>query len=119
MAVSATLLSRIKDKDLVREAGLIGKEWLGRSQSGQTFDVTNPSTNEVLATLPDFTRAEIAKAIDAAHVAQKAWADRTGKERAAVLRRWYDLTIANLDDLATILTAEMGKPIEEAKGEIL
>ena len=118
MAVSATLLGKIKDKDLIREQGLIGNEWLGRSQSGKTFNVTNPSTNEVLATLPDFTRAEIAKAIDVAHVAQKDWAARTGKERAAVLRRWYDLTIASLDDLATILTAEMGKPFAESKGEV-
>lgn len=119
MAVSATLLGKIKDKDLIREQGLIGNGWLGRSQSGKTFNVTNPSTNEVLATLPDFTRAEIAKAIDVAHVAQKDWAARTGKERAAVLRRWYDLTIASLDDLATILTAEMGKPFAESRGEVL
>ncbi|MBZ9887356.1 NAD-dependent succinate-semialdehyde dehydrogenase [Mesorhizobium sp. BR1-1-3] len=119
MAVSATLLNKIKDKDLIREAGLIGKEWLGQSRSGQTFEVTNPSNSEVLATLPDFTRAEIAKAIDVAYVAQKEWAARTGKERAAVIRRWYDLTIANLDDLASILTAEMGKPFAESKGEIL
>jgi succinate-semialdehyde dehydrogenase/glutarate-semialdehyde dehydrogenase len=119
MAISDHLLERLKDKDLIREAGLLGRGWLERSQSGRTFDVTNPSTNDVLATLPDFTRAEIGMAIDIAYVAQKDWAVRTGKERAAILRRWYELTVANLDDLATILTAEMGKPFAEAKSEIL
>ncbi|TGP50602.1 aldehyde dehydrogenase family protein, partial [Mesorhizobium sp. M2D.F.Ca.ET.226.01.1.1] len=74
---------------------------------------------EVLATLPDLGEEEVKSAIEAAYVAQKNWAKRTGKERAAVLRKLYDLIVSNVDDLATILTLEMGKPWTEAKGEIL
>src|SRR5690606_6770150 len=79
----------------------------------------NPSTGEVIGTLPDMGRADAVRAIDAAYQAQKAWAKKTGKERAAVLRKLYDLMVVNVDDLATILTMEMGKPFEEARGEIL
>ncbi|WP_158693562.1 aldehyde dehydrogenase family protein, partial [Neorhizobium alkalisoli] len=88
-------------------------------ETGATFDVSNPSTGEVIASLPDMTRADAARAIDAAHTAQKEWARMTGKERGAVLRKLYDLMVANADDLAAILTIEMGKPLAEAKGEIL
>ncbi len=119
MTISETLLARLKDASLAVDKGLVGAEWLDRSDSGKTFDVTNPATGEVIATLPDMGRAETARAIDAAHAAQKAWAKKTGKERAAVLRSLYDLIVANADDLATILTMEMGKPLAEARGEIL
>lgn len=119
MVASTTLLDRLKDASLAVEAGLLGGRWVKRSAGGETFEVLNPSKGEVLARMPDFTRPEIAEAIDVAYVAQKKWAARTGKERAAILRRWYDLIVANLDDLASILTAEMGKPLAEAKGEVL
>ncbi|MFC7397904.1 NAD-dependent succinate-semialdehyde dehydrogenase [Chelatococcus sp. GCM10030263] len=119
MPISPHLLDRLKDRDLVADTGFIAGAPVATSESGKTFDVTNPSTGEVLATLPDCSRSEAARAIDAAFAAQKAWAARTGKERAAVLRKVYDLVVANLDDLATILTAEMGKPLAEARGEIL
>src|SRR5690606_39373121 len=71
-----------------------------------------------LVSVPDPGEAEISRAIDIAHDAQKDWARKPGKERAAVLRRWHELMTANADDLAAILTAEMGKPLAEAKGEI-
>lgn len=100
-------------------AAFVGGEWTETASDGATFDVKNPSTGEVIATLPDLGVAETNIAIDAAYVAQKDWAVTTGKERAAVLRRWYDLMVENADDLGTILTAEMGKPFAEAKGEIL
>lgn len=119
MTVAHSLASRLKDASLLIDKALIGDTWLDRSEDGRTFEVTNPATGEVLATLPDMTRAETAKAIDAAYVAQKAWAAKTGKERASVLRRLHDLMVANADDLAIILTAEMGKPLAEAKGEVL
>jgi len=119
MALSETLLSKLKDTSLATDKARIGAEWLGTSDSGKTFDVTNPSTGEVIATLPDMGSAETARAVDIAHKAQKEWAGKTGKERAAVLRRLYDLMIANADDLAAILTLEMGKPLAEARGEIL
>lgn len=119
MALSTTLLARLKDPSIVTDKALIAGEWQAGGQGGATFDVSNPSTGEVIATLPDMTRADAARAIDAAYMAQKLWAKKTGKERAAVLRRLYDLMVANADDLAAILTLEMGKPLAEAKGEIL
>jgi succinate-semialdehyde dehydrogenase/glutarate-semialdehyde dehydrogenase len=70
------------------------------------------------ARVPDLTRADAARAIEAADIARHEWAARTGKERAAILRKWADLCMANQDDLGAILTAEMGKPLAEAKGEI-
>lgn len=119
MSISETLLSRLKDPSLAVDNALIDGAWIAASDSGKTFDVTNPSTGDVIATLPDMGRAETARAIDAAHKAQKLWAAKTGKERAGILRKLFDLLVANADDLATILTMEMGKPLAEAKGEIL
>ncbi|MVA26578.1 NAD-dependent succinate-semialdehyde dehydrogenase [Agrobacterium vitis] len=119
MSISEKLLSKLKDPSVVTAKALIADEWIAKSDSGKTFQVTNPSNGEVIATLPDMNRAETARAIDAAYKAQKIWAKKTGKERAAVLRKLYDLMVANADDLATILTMEMGKPVAEAKGEIL
>jgi succinate-semialdehyde dehydrogenase/glutarate-semialdehyde dehydrogenase len=119
MTISEKLLSKLKDASLVTDKALVAGEWVAASDSGKTFEVTNPSTGDVIAVLPDMGRAETARAIDAAYIAQKAWAKKTGKERAAVLRKLYDLMVANADDLAAILTMEMGKPLAEAKGEIL
>ncbi|MBP1881763.1 NAD-dependent succinate-semialdehyde dehydrogenase [Sinorhizobium mexicanum] len=119
MTLSDSVLSRLKDPSLAVDKALIVGEWVAASDSGSTFDVTNPSTGEVLATLPDMNRAEARRAIEAAYGAQKAWAKKTGKERAAVLRKLFDLIVQNADDLATILTLEMGKPFLEARGEIL
>ncbi|KPF41191.1 NAD-dependent succinate-semialdehyde dehydrogenase [Rhizobium sp. AAP43] len=119
MTLSNILTDKLKDPTLATNKSLVGNDWLAASQSGKTFEVTNPATGEVIAVLPDVSKAEVTKAIDAAHAAQKAWAKKTGKERAAVLRKWNDLMVANADDLATILTMEMGKPWTEARGEIL
>ena len=119
MSISATLTSKLKDPSLVTDKALIAGEWLATSESGKTFDVTNPVNGEVIATLPNLTKGELTRAIDAAHAAQKAWAKKTGKERAQVLRKLFDLMVANADDLAVILTMEMGKPLAEAKGEVL
>ncbi|WP_186392158.1 MULTISPECIES: NAD-dependent succinate-semialdehyde dehydrogenase [unclassified Pannonibacter] len=119
MTISTSLLSRLKDASLVTDKAYINGSWRSASESGATFEVTNPANGEVIATLPDMGREETAQAIDAAHAAQAAWAARTGKDRAAVLRKLFDLMVANADDLATILTMEMGKPLAEARGEIL
>jgi len=119
MTLSKVLTDKLKDPTLATDKSLVGNDWLATSQSGKTFEVTNPATGEVIAVLPDLNKAEVTKAIDAAHTAQKAWAKKTGKERAAVLRKLNDLMVANADDLATILTMEMGKPWPEARGEIL
>ena len=87
--------------------------------AGATFDVFNPSTGELLATLPDMGIEEAHGAIEAAAEAQVLWAAKPAKDRSAVLRRWHDLIVEHADDLAAILTAEMGKPIAESKGEVL
>jgi len=119
MTIAKSLVDRLKDPTLAVETAFVAGRAIEKGAGGATFDVTNPATGERLATLPDLTRCEAAEAIAAAGAAQKCWAARTGKERAAVLRRLYDLMVANADDLAAILTAEMGKPLAEAKGEIL
>jgi succinate-semialdehyde dehydrogenase/glutarate-semialdehyde dehydrogenase len=116
MPIMDALARRLKDPDLVPDAGFVGGEWV---QGVQRFDVTNPATGEVLASLPDLGVIEIRTAIAAAAAVQPAWAARTGKERAGLLRKLYDLMVANADDLAAILTAEQGKPLAEARGEIL
>ena len=115
---TTTLADRLSKPELLIRAAYIGGTWV-EAGSGRTFDVKNPSTGEVIVALPDLGVEETRTAIDAAYEAQKGWAAKTGKERAAVLRKWYDLMVANADDLAAILTAEMGKPLAEAKGEIL
>jgi len=117
--ISGSLLAKLKDPSLADDKALVAGEWLDRSESGKTFDVSNPANGEVIATLPDLGRVEVGRAISAAYAAQKGWATKTGKERAAALRKLHDLMVANADDLAAILTMEMGKPLGEAKGEIL
>ncbi|EHK77479.1 succinic semialdehyde dehydrogenase, partial [Sinorhizobium meliloti CCNWSX0020] len=87
--------------------------------AGPVFDVSNPSTGELLATLPDMGIDDARTAIDAAALAQPLWAGKPAKDRSIILRRWHDLIVEHADDLAAILTAEMGKPLGEAKGEVL
>lgn len=113
------LQRRLSNPSLLLDRGLIGETWRAEAAGRATFEVSNPATGEVIATLPDMGVEEARAAIDAAYAAQKSWAARTGKERAAVLKRWHELMAANADDLGAILTAEMGKPLAEAKGEIL
>ncbi len=112
------LRARLKDPSLFETRAYVAGEWVN-ADDGKTFAVTNPARGDVIADVADLTRAEVARAIAAAQSAMDAWKTRTGKERAAVLRAWFDLMVANADDLATILTAEMGKPLAEARGEIL
>jgi succinate-semialdehyde dehydrogenase/glutarate-semialdehyde dehydrogenase len=108
---------KLRDPQLLRTRAFIGGEWLNASD-GATHPVLNPATREVLGTVPVMGIAETRRAIEAAQAAFPAWAARTAKERAAILRRWYELLLANQDDLATLMTAEQGKPLAEAKGEI-
>ncbi len=116
---SKPLADMLKNPGLLISSAFVGGEWVKTAPDGKTFDVLNPSTGDVITSLPDLGVAETKAAIDAAYVAQKDWAKKTGKERAAVLRKLYDLMVANADDLGAILTAEMGKPFAEARGEIL
>src|SRR5690606_15612317 len=85
---------------------------------GATFAVHDPATNQVLAQVANLGQAETAQAIAAAEAALPAWRAKTGKERANLMRRWFDLITAATDDLAIIMTAEQGKPLPEAKGEV-
>jgi len=119
MPITDALKRHLKDSSVLRAAAYIGGRWLEAAENGTSFEVTNPSTGEVLAVLPNCGVAETRLAIDAARSAQADWAAKTGKARAAVLRRLYDLMVANADDLAAIMTAEQGKPVAEARGEVL
>jgi succinate-semialdehyde dehydrogenase/glutarate-semialdehyde dehydrogenase len=112
------LASRLKDPELLATRAYLAGEWVD-AQGGRTFAVQNPARGDVIAEVADIGRAQLRHAIAAAEAAQKAWAARTAKERANILRKWFDLMVANSDDLATILTAEQGKPLAEARGEIL
>ena len=112
-----TSLSNLKDPSLFRQQCLIGGEWVDAA-SGAVFAVTNPATGAVIGHVPALSREEVTRAIDAAYAVQAAWRAKTGKERAAILRRLYQLMMENQDDLALILTTEQGKPLAEAKGEI-
>jgi succinate-semialdehyde dehydrogenase / glutarate-semialdehyde dehydrogenase len=111
------LRAMLKDPSLLCTRAYVAGDWV-EADDGATFEVTNPARGDVICSVPDLGRAEVARAIDAAHAAMKVWAARTAKDRAQVLRRWFDLMMANQDDLGAILTAEMGKPLAEARGEI-
>ena len=102
----------------LREANLIGGAWVG-ADGGATLTVTNPATGEVLGTIPDVGRAEVARAIAAAEAAFPAWAAKTAAERATILMKLANLIRANVDALGELLTMEQGKPLAEAKGEVL
>lgn len=115
--MTKTLRDRLADPSLLTDRAYLAGIW-ARADSGKTIPVGNPSTGETLITVPDMGRTETARAIDAAHGAQKSWAKLTGAARGKILRKWFELMMANQDDLATILTAEMGKPFAEAKGEV-
>lgn len=117
MTASATdLKSLLKDPSLLETRAYIGGAFI----DGDTapFDVINPARGDVVAKVANLSRAQVAGAIAQAEVAQKEWAKWTGKERAVLLRQFYDLIMENQEDLAIILTAEMGKPLTEARGEI-
>ena len=105
-------------RNLLEGRSYVDGAWID-ADSGATFPVTNPATGEEIAQVADLGQAETARAIDAAYAAQGPWAARTAKERSAILRRWFELIVENADDLACLLTAEQGKPLAEARGEII
>ena len=107
----------LTDSNLLRHQCYIDGAWVS-SDSGATIEVTNPADGAVLGAVPAMGPAETRRAIEAADAAWGPWRARTGKERAQVLRAWFDLMMANLDDLAVLMTAEQGKPLAEARGEV-
>ena len=111
-----TPLPNLQDPQLFHSDALINGTW---EAGAQHFDVTNPATGEQIASVANLGPIEAERAIAAAHQAFPAWAAKSGKERALILRKWFDLILMNMDDLAQIMTAEQGKPLAEAKGEIV
>jgi succinate-semialdehyde dehydrogenase/glutarate-semialdehyde dehydrogenase len=107
----------LKDPSLLRQRCYVDGAWID-ADAGGTIGVKNPATGELIGTVPNAGAAETRRAIEAAARAFPAWAAKTAKERAAILRRWHDLMLANVDDLAALMTAEQGKPLAESKGEI-
>ncbi|GAA4223976.1 succinate-semialdehyde dehydrogenase/glutarate-semialdehyde dehydrogenase [Sagittula marina] len=106
----------LKDPTLFTDACRVADRWISETDG---IAVTNPATDETVAIVPSLPVETIRDAVDAAKAAMPAWAARPAKERAAILRRWYELIVENADDLAQILTAEQGKPLAESKGEIV
>jgi succinate-semialdehyde dehydrogenase/glutarate-semialdehyde dehydrogenase len=108
---------KLQDQRLLRESGYIDGSWVA-ADGGETLPVHNPATGAKLGVIPNMGTAETRRAIAAAAAAMPAWAARTAKDRAVILRRWFDLMMANQEDLAILMTAEQGKPLAESKGEI-
>ncbi|MES1991952.1 MAG: NAD-dependent succinate-semialdehyde dehydrogenase [Pseudomonadota bacterium] len=110
------LVDRLKDQSLLKTQCYIDGEWVGDNTTG--IKVTDPATDELIAIVPSLGAVETRRALEAAERAGKSWAARPAKERSVLMRRWFDLIMANQDDLGAILTAEQGKPLAEGKGEI-
>lgn len=107
------------DGELLRHACLVDGDWITDDTNGKVIEVTNPSDGTVIGTVPMLGADETRRAIDAAKSALPAWRAKTAKDRAAILRRWYELILENQEALAAIMTAEQGKPLAEARGEVL
>jgi succinate-semialdehyde dehydrogenase/glutarate-semialdehyde dehydrogenase len=108
---------KLADSKLWKSQGYIAGEWHA-ADSGHSTEIRNPATTDMLGTVPFMGAAETRRAIDAASAALPAWSKKTAGERAKILRKWFDLMLANQNDLAIIMTAEQGKPLAESKGEI-
>lgn len=109
---------RLKNTFLFRQQAYVDGQWRD-ADNGAMIRVMNPATGALVGTVPRMGAAETRRAIEAAAKAVPAWRAKTAKERSAVLRRWYDLILAHRDDLALLMTTEQGKPLHEAKGEIV
>src|SRR3982074_307859 len=107
----------LKDPKLFREQCYVDGQWIG-ADSRKTLSVIDPATGQALGTVPDLGAAETRRAIAAAERAWPSWRAKTAKERAVILRKWFDLMMANQEDLAQLMTAEQGKPLTESRGEI-
>jgi succinate-semialdehyde dehydrogenase / glutarate-semialdehyde dehydrogenase len=107
----------LQDEDLFRQQAYIGGRWCD-ADNGATAEVNNPATGEILGTVPIMGRAETRRAIESAKHAWTDWRRRPASDRSLLLRKWHDLMLANVDDLGKLMTAEQGKPLAEAKGEV-
>jgi len=116
-ARSTKIAAELQDARLFREACYVDGSWI-QAASGETLEVDNPATLEIIGKVPKLSALETRRAIEAANAAFPAWSRRTAKERAAILRRWFDLLMENQEDLARLMTLEQGKPLAEARGEV-
>ena len=112
------LVFQLKDQSLFKQKCFINGEWVN-SDNGDTFDVINPSDLTVVGTMPNASKKETIRAIDAANNSWSDWKKLTGKDRSIIIRRWHELILENIDDLALIMTLENGKPIADSRGEIV
>ena len=110
-----SLRAQLKDQSLLKDKCYIDGAWIGGEA---TIPVTNPVDDRVIGQVPKLSAAETRRAIEAAQKAQKPWARKLAKERAGILRKWFELMMENQEDLARIMTAEQGKPLAESRGEI-
>ena len=117
-APTALMFPTLQDPTLLRHQSYLDGAWID-ADSGMRFEVDNPADGTIVGSVPDCGAAETRRAITAANAALPAWRAQTAKQRAALLRRWYELMLLNADDLALILTTEQGKPLAEAKGEVM
>ena len=111
------LFDLLKDKALLKQSALIGGQWV-KAKSGAEFPVVNPATGKEIAKVPNLSAEDVKEAIHASEKSFLAWRNITGKERAAILRKWFNLITENTEDLALIMTHEQGKPLAEARAEI-
>ena len=112
------LVFQLKDQGLFKQQCFINGEWVD-SDNGDTFDVFNPSDLTIVGTMPNASKTETIRAIDAANTSWSDWKKLTGKDRSIIIRRWHQLILDNIDDLALIMTLENGKPIADSRGEIV
>ncbi len=112
------MIMQLNELALFRQQAFVAGKWCDADHQ-QTSEILNPATLEVIGTVPNMGKAEAERAIEAAKEAWPLWKNKTAKDRSIILKKWFDLIISNADDLAFILTSEQGKPLAEAKGEIL
>lgn len=117
MLQNASAMPKLKDPSLFKQQSFINGEWVDADDKA-IFPVNNPSNGAVLGNVPNLTVKEVRRAIEAADAAWAPWRAKTAKERATILNKWFDLLMANQDDLGSLMTAEQGKPLAEAKGEV-
>ena len=109
--------THLKDATLFREDAFINGKWV-KAKSGATFSVNNPATGDIIANVTNLDSGDAELAIAAAEQALSSWRSKTAKDRAMVMRKWFDLIIANTEDLAILMTLEQGKPLVESRGEV-
>ena len=109
-------MNTITTSPLFRQACYLNGQWV---KTADSINVTNPADQKIIGTIPNLTAEQVSNTIEQAHAAMAGWSARTAKERSHILRRWFNLIEANADELATIMTLEQGKPLHEARGEII